>query len=164
MAMKNLQHALEHEMQDLLHAERQILKALPKMAARASRPKLREAFEGHEEETRAHVDRLERALRSIGAEVSPEKCEGIQGILKEGEGLIEEAEGSDVLDAILIASAQKVEHYEIASYGTACAWAELLDHSEAAGLLEESLTEEKAADEKLTQLAEEEINQRARGA
>lgn len=161
MPMNNLQAALEHEMQDLLHAEHQILNALPKMAEKASEPGLRQALEDHLDQTREHVKRLERALRAIGSEVATEKCEGIQGILSEGESLMSEDVDPDVLNAVLIASAQKVEHYEIASYGTACAWAEMLGHQEVLELLEQTLKEEAEADERLTRLAEERINRSA---
>ncbi len=161
MPMRNLQDALVEEMQDLLHAERQIKAALPRMAEKASNDQLRNAFEEHIKQTEGHIERLEQAFREIGAEAKAKTCEGIQGILKEGEELMNDDVDPDVLNAILIASAQKVEHYEIASYGTVCTWAQMLKHGKAADLLRQSLDEEKQTDERLTRLAEENVNKRA---
>ena len=156
-----LHEMLVDEIKDLYHAEKQLTKALPKMAKAATHDDLREAFESHLEETRAQVTRLEEVFAALDEPVKAKPCAGMKGIIEEGSDLMQEdAEGS-VLDAGLIASAQRAEHYEIGAYGTCVAWARLLGHSEAADLLEQTLEEEKAADEKLSSLAESEINQAA---
>ena len=156
-----LHELLVEEIKDLYHAEKQLTKALPKMAKAATHEDLRDAFESHLEETREQVTRLEEVFAVLGEKVKAKACAGMQGIIEEGNDLMkEDAEGS-VLDAGLIASAQRVEHYEIAAYGTCVAWARLLGQDEAASLLEQTLEEEKAADEKLSALAESEINQSA---
>ena len=162
MPMRNLQDALVEEMQDLLHAERQIKAALPKMAEKASNDELRTAFNEHIKQTDGQIERLEQAFQEIGAEATPKKCEGIQGILEEGEELMNDDVDPGVMNAILIASAQKVEHYEIASYGTVYTWAQMLEHGKAADLLKQSLDEEKQTDERLTRLAEKSVNKQAR--
>lgn len=138
------------ELKDLYDAERQLIKALPKMAKAAGSEELRAAFESHLEETQQHVQRLEQVFQQFEEKASPKKCKAMQGLIEEGEELIEEGEG----DAALICAAQKVEHYEIASYGSLAAWAKLLDETEASDILEETLEEEKKADEKLTEIAE----------
>lgn len=162
MPMRNLQDALVEEMQDLLHAERQIANALPMMAEKTSDSKLKEAFQEHKKQTDEQIQRLERAFKSIGAEAKAKRCEGIEGILEESEDLLSDDLDPDVMNAILIASAQKVEHYEIASYGTVCSWADTLEFKEAADLLRQTLEEEKQADQGLTKLAKESVNQQAR--
>jgi ferritin-like metal-binding protein YciE len=142
------------ELEDLYDAERQIIDALPRMVAAASTAELASAFEEHLEETKEQVKRLERIFETMGEQPANQKCEGMQGLLKEGEKILAEMEKSPVLDAGLIGAAQKVEHYEISAYGTARAMAEMLGQPEAAELLDETLEEEKAADETLTEIAE----------
>ncbi len=142
------------ELADILNAERQLTKALPKMAKAAASEELREAFENHLNETKTHVTRLQEVFKSLGESRQDKKCKAMEGLLEEGEDLMEQMKDSSALDAALIAAAQKVEHYEIASYGTVIAWAAQMGHEETQALLEETLAEEKAADEKLTGIAE----------
>jgi ferritin-like metal-binding protein YciE len=144
----------KEELEDIYDAERQILQALPKMAKAASSEDLVAAFEEHLEVTRQQVKRLDQVFQKIGAKPGKKTCEGMQGLIKEGEKMIAEMEKSPVLDAGLIAAAQKVEHYEISAYGTARSMAEALGQEEAAELLEETLEEEKETDETLTEIAE----------
>ena len=161
MSADNLREALVEEIRDLYNAEKQLVKALPKMAKGAESDELREAFESHLEETEGQVTRLERVFELLDERPRGKHCAGMAGIVEEGsEKLQEDLEGS-VLDAVLIASAQKVEHYEIGAYGTAIAWAEALGLSDVVTILNETLEEEKAADEKLSALAESGINQAA---
>lgn len=153
----SLRSLLKEQIKDLYSAENQLIKALPKMAKAASNDSLREAFEGHLEETMQQVERLAEIAGML--EISPrgKKCHGMEGLLEEGKEAMEE-EGEDAsLDAGLIAAAQKVEHYEISAYTSACALAKRLDESEIATLLQETLDEEIAADEKLTGISQEEI-------
>lgn len=159
--METLQELLVHELQDLYNAENQIMKALPKMARRATSMPLRKAFEAHLAQTEMQAQRLERALTLLDAPVRGRHCDGMQGIIDEGKKLMEEDANEDVMDAGLIAAAQKVEHYEIASYGSVKAWAELLGHEEVTALLQETLSEEESADRKLSQLADSEVNSEA---
>jgi ferritin-like metal-binding protein YciE len=154
MSVESLQDALVEELRDILHAEKQILKALPKMARAAENQELREAFENHLAETQEHQSRLEQALVVLGKPVRPKPCKGMKGIIEENTEQMEEAETGPVLDALLIAGAQKVEHYEIASYGTVIAWAEQLGQGKIVKILTKTLNEEKAADEKLSEIAE----------
>jgi ferritin-like metal-binding protein YciE len=149
------------ELADIYSAEKQLTKALPKMAKAAQSPELKEAFESHLEETENQISRLEQATKVLGETLKRKKCKGMEGLLEEGKEMMEEKDDSAALDAALIASAQKVEHYEIASYGTICTWAEMMGHSEALELLKQNLSEEKAADEKLTGIAESTANQEA---
>lgn len=161
MSAENLREALVEEIRDLYNAEKQLVKALPKMAKGAESDELREAFETHLEETEGQVTRLERVFELLDEKPRGKHCAGMAGIVEEGsEKLQEDLEGS-VLDAVLIASAQKVEHYEIGAYGTAIAWAEALGLNEVCDVLNETLEEEKGADEKLSALAESGINQAA---
>jgi ferritin-like metal-binding protein YciE len=161
MSADNLREALVDEIRDLYNAEKQLVKALPKMAKAAETDELREAFESHLEETEGQVTRLERVFELLDERPRGKHCAGMAGIVEEGsEKMQEDLEGS-VLDAVLIASAQKVEHYEIGAYGTAIAWAEALGLSDVVTVLNETLEEEKAADEKLSALAESGINQAA---
>lgn len=153
-----LREKLVDEIRDLYHAEKQLVKALPKMAKAATHEDLREAFESHLEETREQVTRLEEVFAALDETVRAKACEGMAGIVKEGSDLIQEEDASAVLDAALIAAAQRVEHYEIGSYGTCAAWARLLGLNDVVSLLEQTLEEEKAADQKLTALAEQEVN------
>lgn len=159
-----LREMLVDEMADVYHAEKQLLKALPKMAKAAQSAALREALEEHLEETEEHVTRLEEAFAGLEEEVKSKKCKAMEGLLAEGEELMKEHEGEPTIDAALIAAGQKVEHYEIASYGTLQAWAQQLGEDEAAQLFGETLEEEKAADEKLTAIAEDAANTRAEAA
>ena len=153
-----LQELLVDEVRDLYHAEKQLLKALPKMAKAATHEDLREAFESHLEETREQVTRLEEVFEALGEKVRAKPCPGMAGIIEEGSELMQEDAEASVMDAGLIASAQRAEHYEIGAYGTCVAWARLLGLDEVVTLLEQTLEEEKAADQKLTALAEQEIN------
>jgi ferritin-like metal-binding protein YciE len=161
MPLRNLEDAFVDEMKDMLHAEKQILKALPRMAKKTSHAELKEAFEQHRRQTEEQIHRIEQAFESVGRSPRTKKCEGMEGILDEGKDLLKEKAEPDVLDAMLIAAAQKTEHYEIAAYGTLCTWAEMLGHDEAARLLKQNLSEEKETDEKLTQIAESLVNQEA---
>ena len=163
--MENLRDLLIHELQDTYHAEKQLLKALPKMAKAATSGELKEAFQSHLRETEEQVNRLAQVFDSLDEPVKEEKCEGMAGIIEEGNELLKEEAADAVKDAGLIASAQKAEHYEIASYGCLCAWAELLGEQDALELLRQNLAEEEEANEKLTDLAERSINVEAeRGA
>src|SRR5262245_44768173 len=162
MAETNTLHdAFLEELRDIYDAEKQLTKALPKMAKAASSEDLRTAFESHLEETRAQVDRLEQVFEGLDESARGKHCEGIAGIVEEGKSIMEEDFDEATMDASLIAAAQRVEHYEMAAYGTLIAWARGMGHMEAAQLLQETLDEEKAADEKLTSLAEGGINQEA---
>ena len=152
------------ELADVYSAEKQLTKALPKMAKAAQSPELRGAFETHLEETENQISRLEEAIKSMGESLKRKKCKGMEGLLEEGKEMMEEKEESPALDAALIAAAQKVEHYEIATYGTLCNWAEMMGHREALDLLKQNLAEEKATDEKLTEIAESTANQQAQQA
>jgi ferritin-like metal-binding protein YciE len=156
-----LQELLVDELRDLHNAEKQLTKALPKMAKAASHDDLREAFETHLEETREHVTRLEEMFAALGEKVKSKPCPGMAGIIEEGSQLMKEDAEPSVMDAGLIAAAQRAEHYEIGAYGTCAAWARLLGLDEVVGLLEQTLEEEKAADQKLSALAEQEVNQAA---
>ena len=147
------------ELADILSAERQLTKALPKMAEAAESEELTAAFKSHLAETKNQITRLEQVFTSLDEPVKSKECKAMKGLLEEGKEMIEEMKDSPALDAALIAAAQKVEHYEIASYGTVCAWAELMGHEEAVGLLKATLDEEKAADQKLTTIAESAVNE-----
>jgi ferritin-like metal-binding protein YciE len=158
MEMESLKDLFLEELQDLYSAENQLLKALPKMAKSASSPELKKSFEKHLEETKVHAERIEQICEEMGEKPKGPKCKAMEGLLEEGKEVISEHDDPEVLDAALICAAQKVEHYEIASYGTARSWAELMDMSDAVKLLEQTLEEEKMTDEKLTKLAMESIN------
>jgi ferritin-like metal-binding protein YciE len=147
------------ELKDLYNAENQLVKALPKMAKAASSEELRQGFEEHLEQTKGHVQRLEKIFQTLGESPKGKKCKGMEGLVEEGTEVMEEFEGS-LMDAALIGAAQRVEHYEIAAYGTACAFAEELGETEQASLLNETLEEEKETDKKLTKLADQ-INAQA---
>ena len=161
MAGNNLREALVDEIRDLYNAEKQLTKALPKLAKASTNDELREAFESHLEETEGHVTRLERVFELLDEKVRGKHCAGMAGIIEEGSETLQEDMEDAVMDACIIKSAQSAEHYEIGSYGTAIAWAEALELSEVAEILNETLAEEKAADEKLTALAESGINEAA---
>lgn len=153
MELKTLQHLYIHELKDLYSAEKQLIKALPKMAKAATSKELAAGFEKHLEETKVHAERLEQILRALDQTTRGPKCKGMQGVIAEGDELIEEEADDDVRDAGLIAAGQRVEHYEIAGYGTARTYAELLGDKEGAKLLQQTLDEEAATDEKLTAAA-----------
>lgn len=161
MELKTLADLLKDQLKDLYSAENQLVKALPKMAKNASAAELRKGFEKHLAETRGQVKRLERIGKLLSAPLNGKKCAAMEGLIDEGKELLEEGGAAAVLDAGLIAAAQKVEHYEIASYGSARTWAEELGLDEVATLLQDSLDEEKATDEKLTELALSSVNQAA---
>jgi ferritin-like metal-binding protein YciE len=150
-----------HELEDLYDAEQRLTSALPKMAEAANSPQLKSAFQHHLQETKGHVDRLERAFKQLGKSPKSHTCEAMKGLIKEGEEIISAKGDRDVKDAALIAAAQRVEHYEIAGYGSARTFAERLGHTEVANLLQATLDEEGAADHKLTQIAESTVNVRA---
>jgi ferritin-like metal-binding protein YciE len=158
--VSSLEELLEAELADLLDAERQITKALPTMIDTATTPALRTALEHHLRETEGHVQRVEQAFRALGKEPRDQKCDGMAGVRKEGVKTMKEAPASPLLDAAMIGAAQRVEHYEMAGYGTARTFAQQLGRHEVARLLEQTLQEEKAADEKLTQIASQ-INMQA---
>jgi len=158
---KTLHDAFIDELRDAYDAEKQLLKALAKMARKASAEELSAAFEAHLGETRGQVDKLERVFASLGEKVRGKHCDGIAGIIEEGKSVMEEDFDAATMDACLIAGGQRAEHYEMAAYGTLVAWARLMGHTDAADLLEEILDEEKAADAKLTALAEGGINEAA---
>jgi ferritin-like metal-binding protein YciE len=149
------------ELADVHNAEQQLTKALPKMAKTAESDELRRAFEEHLQQTREHVSRLEQVAKNLGESIKRKTCAAMKGLVEESEDLMKEQKDSAALDAALIAAAQKVEHYEIASYGTLMAWAKQMGHDEAVELLKETLDEEKAADDKLTSVAESIANQKA---
>ena len=157
----NLREALVDEIRDLFSAEKQILKALPKMIKGATSEELRTAFESHLEETHGQVARLERAFELLDEKPRAKHCAGMAGILEEGSETLESDAEDAVMDACIIAGAQRVEHYEITAYGTVIAWAEALGLDEVAEVLGESLAEEKAADEKLSAIAESGVNDAA---
>jgi ferritin-like metal-binding protein YciE len=149
------------ELADIYNAEQQLTKALPKMAKAAESDELRQAFEQHLEETQQHIQRLEQVVETLDESLKRKTCKAMKGLLEEGDELMQELKDSSALDAGLIAAAQKVEHYEIATYGTLCAWAEQMGHDEAFELLKQTQDEEEAADEKLTEVAENIANERA---
>jgi ferritin-like metal-binding protein YciE len=156
-----LHDAFLDELRDAYDAEKQLIKALPKLAKAAASPDLRAAFESHLEETRGQVERLEQVFESLDEKARGKHCDGIAGIIEEGKNVMEEDFDDATMDACLIAAGQRAEHYEMAAYGTLVAWAEGMGHTEAARLLQQILDQEKAADKKLTALAESGINQEA---
>lgn len=151
--VKNLEDLFKHLLQDMYYAETKIKQTLPQMAEKAGCKDLKNAFETYLEETKDQIKKLENVFDMLGYKSKKEKCDAIEGLIKESKGLIEESESGDVRDAALIAAAQKVEHYEIASYGTLCAMANELNFHDASGVLHEILEQEKATDEKLTKLS-----------
>ncbi len=150
-----------HTLRDIYYAENQIAGSLPEMVEKASTPALKAGFEKHLEETETQIRRLDEAFRLLGVDATGVECQAIDGILAEAREVAGEVDDKSVLDAALIAAAQAVEHYEITRYGTLISWAERLGREDLAALFEESLSEEKATDEKLTTLAEETVNRRA---
>lgn len=164
MALANLQDLYLEQLRDLYDAEDQIIDALPEMIEGVSSEKLRTAFEEHLEETRDQSERLERIFQRHGEDPSGETCEGMRGLLEEGSEMVEMDGDSDAVDAGIIAAAQRVEHYEIGGYGTARQYAQQLGEGDDVGLLDETLSEEKSADEELTEIATETINRQAKAA
>ena len=161
MTVRTTRELLLDELRDIYHAEKQLVRALPKMAKAAKADKLRQAFEHHLDETKGQVERLDQVFEQLDARSSGKRCEAMEGLIEEAKEMMEEIKTPEVLDAALIVGAQKVEHYEIASYGSVCALAEALGQSDVKQLLEQTLNEEKAADQKLTQLAISDINKSA---
>jgi ferritin-like metal-binding protein YciE len=161
MAVKSVKDLLLEELRDIYHAEKQLVRALPKMAKKAKSDELRQAFEHHLEETKGQVERLDQVFQQLASRSSGKRCEAMEGLIEEAKEMMEEISTPEVLDAAMIAAAQKVEHYEIASYGSVQALAEALGHTEAARLLEDTLNEEKSADQKLNQIALSSVNQTA---
>jgi ferritin-like metal-binding protein YciE len=156
-----LHDAFIDELRDTYDAERQLTKALAKLAKAATSPDLSEAFSSHLEETQGQIERLEEVFASLDEKVRGKHCDGIAGIIEEGKSIMEEDFDETTMDACLIAAGQRAEHYEMAAYGTLVAWARAMGHTDAADLLQQNLDEEKAADEKLSSLAESGINQEA---
>jgi ferritin-like metal-binding protein YciE len=161
MKLKTLADLFHHELKDLHSAETQLVKALPKMAKAAANEELRAGFEQHLEQTKGHVERLDQIGKSLGLKLTGHKCKAMEGLVEEGSELISEDAEAGVRDAGLIGAAQRVEHYEIAGYGTAAALARQLGFDEAVELLEATLQEEKETDSKLTDLAESTVNAEA---
>jgi len=161
MAEKTLETLFHDTLKDIYYAERNILKALPKMQRGAQSPELKKAFEEHKAQTEGHVERLQQVFELIGKRPQGKTCPAIDGIIEEGAEILEEYKGSPALDAGLIAAAQAVEHYEITRYGTLKRWAEVLGMEDAVELLDATLQEESETDEKLTGLADASVNQEA---
>ena len=161
MPAKTLEDLFYETLRDIYYAERQILKALPKMARAAQSDELRAAFEAHREETEGHVERLQKVFDTIGKAARGKTCPAIDGIIEEGEEIIATFKGMPALDAGLVSAAQAVEHYEITRYGTLRRWAQVLGNDQAAKLLSQTLEEEAATDEKLTAIADQSANQEA---
>jgi ferritin-like metal-binding protein YciE len=159
--MSTLEDLYTDLLKDLYSAEKQLVKALPKLAKNAQSPDLRKAFQEHLRQTEGHVERIERIFSDLDGSPRGKKCVGMEGLIEEGNELLQEDVEPDVLDAGLIAAAQKVEHYEIASYGTARAWADRLGYNQAARLLQQTLEEESMANEKLNKIAESHVNMEA---
>lgn len=158
---QSLRSHLMTELRDLLDAEQQLTRVLPDFASRATSPALRTAFEAHLKETNTHIARLKQAFAALGESPQPKRCEGMQGLIREGGSVVNSTPEGALRDAVMITSAQKVEHYEMASYGTARTYATVLGEPAVATLLEDTLQEEKAADAKLTEIAESKVNGKA---
>ena len=158
MSMDSLKDLYVDELMDLYNAENQLLKALPKMAKKASAPELKRAFQDHLAQTEGHVNRLEKIFKGLGEKPTGKVCKAMKGLVEEGKEVIDEDGDDSVLDAALIGAAQRVEHYEIAGYGVVRTFASLLGDEDAMGLLQRTLNEEAEADKKLTKLAESVIN------
>lgn len=159
--MKDLNELFHHMLKDVLYAEKQILKNLPKMSKQAQTPELKEAFDTHRDETQVQVERLGQVFEMIGKSPRAETCDAMLGLVEEAQSVMTEAKDADVKDAGMLAAAQAVEHYEIARYGTLVAWAKQLGLSDAEALLKETLIEEENTDEILSDLAEETVNPKA---
>lgn len=156
--VKSLKELFINELKDIYHAEKQVARMLPKMSKQVSNDTLKEHFDEHLKETENQITRLEKVFEELGMSPKAKKCMGMEGIIEEGKELLEEIEDNSVLDAAILAAAQKVEHYEISSYGTMVTYADLLGMDDIAEMLRETLDEEKETDKKLTALAESEIN------
>lgn len=161
MALESLQDLFVNELKDIYNGEKQLVAALPRMAKAAQSPQLRDALTKHLQETKGQVQRLETIFKALGKRAQGKRCKGMAGLVEEGKAIMEEDGAEAVLDAALIAAAQKVEHYEIATYGCLITYAELLDDQNAVRLLKQTLAEEEAADKNLTQLGEGGINEAA---
>jgi ferritin-like metal-binding protein YciE len=161
MSLDSLEKLFIDELRDIYNAEKQITRALPRMAKAAESPQLQQAFTKHLKETEGQIKRLEQVFQELGQAVRGKKCKGMEGLIEEGKEKLEEEGEPQVVDAALIASAQKVEHYEIAAYGCLRTYAELLGYTQAAQLLQQTLQEEEATDKKLTELGESGINEAA---
>src|SRR3954467_15843460 len=161
MSLDSLDKLFLEELKDIYNAEKQLVRALPRMAKAAESPELEQAFTKHLKETEGHVQRLEQIFKQLGQTARGKKCKGMEGLVEEGKEKMEEDGEAPVMDAALIASAQKVEHYEIAAYGCLRTYAQLLGYTEAEQLLQQTLEEEEAADKKLTELGESGINEAA---
>ena len=159
--IKTMDELFVHTLRDIYYAENQILKALPEMIEKATDPQLKQGFQSHLAETKGHVQRVEQVFKMHGVDVKGVDCPAIDGIIDEAEEIAGEVEDKKVLDAALIAAAQAVEHYEMTRYGTLIAWAKQLGRDDCAAVLAETLEEEKAADEKLTEVAESRVNMEA---
>lgn len=157
--LASLDDLLIQELQDIYHAEGQILEALPRMVKAATHPDLKQALEEHRQQTESQVWRLERAFMLLGVPARRRTCDGMAGVLEEASQILDEGAGSAVMDVALIAAAQKVEHYEIAAYGSVCTYAEMLGYDQVHELLGQNLDEEETTDQKLTALAESAIQQ-----
>ncbi|HLK17856.1 MAG TPA: ferritin-like domain-containing protein [Bryobacteraceae bacterium] len=165
MKIENLEDLFVEQIEDLYDAEQRLVKTLPKMAEASTSPQLRQAFESHLEETKGHVRRLEQVFQALRKKPKGQTCDAMKGLIEEGDDMISNTEQSPLRDAGLIAAANRVEHYEIAAYGSVLSFAKTLGVQEALSLLDATLTEEKKADEKLTQIAETSVNESAaRGA
>ncbi|OKL41516.1 YciE/YciF ferroxidase family protein [Pontibacter flavimaris] len=161
MKLNNLKDLLIHELKDIYNAEQQITKALPKMMKATSSDTLKKAFEEHLMVTEKQIERLEKVFELMGEKAKGEKCKAMEGIIREADSMMDERADAAVMDAALIASAQRVEHYEIAAYGTVCTYAKQLGMNDVLKLLHQTLEEEKMTDEKLTMIAEKSINIKA---
>jgi ferritin-like metal-binding protein YciE len=161
--IKTMNDLFIHQLQDVYYAEKQLVKALPKMAEKATDPQLKQGFLTHLDETNGHVKRLEQVFQMHGAEIKAVTCPAIDGIIKDADEVTGEVENKSVLDAALINAAQAAEHYEITRYGSLVAWARQLGRNDCANVLQKTLEEEKATDRKLTTLAESKVNLRAAG-
>jgi ferritin-like metal-binding protein YciE len=161
MKIETMEDLFLEQVEDLYDAEKRLVKALPKMAEAATSTSLRQAFESHLMETEGHVSRLENIFRTLGQDPKSHTCDAMKGLISEGDDVVSDIDPSSLRDAALIAAANRVEHYEIAGYGSARTFADILGLTEAASLLEQTLQEEKEADRKLTQLAESMINEEA---
>ena len=161
MTVKTLDDLFHETLKDLYYAEKKLVKTLPKMARKAAAPRLKEAIQHHLAETEGHVTRLEKVFAMLDRKPTAKKCEAVEGLVKEAEGVLADIEDAQTRDAGLISSAQTVEHYEIARYGTLVCWARQLELKDAEMLLQKTLDEEQAADKKLSRLAEDYVNQKA---
>jgi ferritin-like metal-binding protein YciE len=161
MTVKTLNDLFVETLKDLYYVEKKLVKTLPKLAKKATSPELKQAMEDHLEETETHVQRLEKIFEMLDQRATAKTCEALEGLIRESDEVTGEIDDEQTLDAALISSAQTVEHYEIARYGTLACWAAEIGNTDIAELLEQTLEEEKAADEKLSMIAEDQINQRA---